>query len=850
MGRLPNSLMLDAGIEQTNRALVLETPLGAKVLLPQRAMGESRVGRDFELTVDVVTRERALHLKKLMAQPVTLWVRQADESYLPWHGYVHATRRLGADGGLAYYQLSFSSWMRFLQYRKDARIFQDLTTADILTKVFSGHSQARGHFRLDVKDPGAVRSYCTQYETDHNFVHRLMESEGWFTYVEHAEDGKSHTIVVTDDLFNCKVLATQRVPFYRGDRDGQAGTLVEWSGERTTQSVGYAFSTADYKRPARTLQRADRSTVDQGDIPQELEVYEYAGHYSFPVTGESYDRGERAMRIRLEEMASRSKRFFGVGSVPCMDAGRWFTLEDHPEHDADKPEDREFAILGVRWAIQNNLPLGNSRPFPGSLQRRLSRLRAEYKDRQAAFVSKDPLGNESFVLAEIEVQRRSVPFRSPFEHRKPVMHMQTATIVGPAGEEVYTDELNRVKAQMHWDRLGSNNETSSCWMRVILPHAGKGFGGVFVPRIGQEVAVNYLDGDCDRPVVSGVLFHSVNTPHWHSNGLLSGFKSQEYSGQGFNQLVFDDSTSQNRAQLFSSTANSYLHIGYLIDHSGNTRGNYLGTGFELKTEASGALRAGRGLYVSTYARGGTSSQPLDVKEATQHLIDSSGVIQHRSLAAADGQAETLDDAQDAIKDFAATTQSDAQGSMAGGRTAGGGTGSANAFSQPVMLLASPADMGLSTQKSLHAAATQHVNLVSGESTYVSVARSWIASIGEKLSFFVQNAGIKLFAGKGKVEVQAQSDNIELTADKTVKVVSTSDSVNVTAQKEITLTAGGASIRIAEGKIFIHAPGLVEVKGSPLIFDGPAGDSASAQLAPSKSCAQQFAAAAQAGSALV
>ncbi|MCW3678871.1 contractile injection system protein, VgrG/Pvc8 family, partial [Burkholderia cenocepacia] len=121
-----------------------------------------------------------------------------------WHGYVHATRRLGADGGLAYYQLSFSSWMRFLQYRKDARIFQDLTTADILTKVFSGHSQARGHFRLDVKDPGAVRSYCTQYETDHNFVHRLMESEGWFTYVEHAEDGKSHTIVVTDDLFNCK----------------------------------------------------------------------------------------------------------------------------------------------------------------------------------------------------------------------------------------------------------------------------------------------------------------------------------------------------------------------------------------------------------------------------------------------------------------------------------------------------------------------------------------------------------------------------------------------------------------------------------------------------------------------
>jgi type VI secretion system secreted protein VgrG len=450
----------------------------------------------------------------------------------------------------------------------------------------------------------------------------------------------------------------------------------------------------------------------------------------------------------------------------------------------------------------------------------------------------------------MEAQRRSVPFRSPFEHSKPPMHMQTATVVGPAGEEVFTDDLNRVKVQMHWDRQGSRDASSSCWVRVILPHAGSGFGTVFVPRVGQEVAISYLDGDCDRPVISGVLFHSANTPHWHTNGLLSGIKSREYSGQGFNQLVFDDSTSQSRAQLYSSTANSYLHIGYLIDHSGNSRGKYLGTGFDLKTDSWGAVRAGQGLYVSTYARGGTSSQPLDVKEATQHLLDSSGVIQRRSLASVDGKAEGLDEAQDAIKDLAASTQSNAQGSIAGGRTAGGGTGSANSFSQPVMLMASPAAMGLSTQKSLHAAATEHVNLVSGGSTYVSSAKSWVASVGEMLSFFVQNAGIKLFAGKGKVEVQAQSNNIELTADKTVKVISTADSVNVLAQKEITLSAGGATIRIAGGNIYVHAPGTIEVKGAQHVFDGPAGDNASAQLAASKSCAQQFAAAAQAGSALV
>jgi type VI secretion system secreted protein VgrG len=850
MGRSAHSLAPAVRIEQANRALILETPFGAQALLPQRVVGESRIGRDFELTVDVVSSERAIELKKLMAKPVTLWVRQRDNTFLPFHGFVFATRRLGSEGGFAYYQLSFSSWARFLRHRKDARIFQEATTADILAQVFDGHWLAKGHYRFDVTDRGVNHSYCTQYETDYNFVHRLMESEGWFTYIEQAEDGKSHTVVVTDDIYRCKPLDSQDVTFYRGGRGDGADALLEWSSERIVQSVAYGMRTSDYKQPRWPRERSGKSTDVHGDVPSELEVYEYAGHYSFPPREDGRDRGSRVVQFRIEGFESRSKRFFGMGSVACMDAGRWFHLKNHPEHDSDNAQDREFATIAVRWYIQNNLPLGNSRAFPHSLQQPMARVRAEHEDQQALFTSKDPGGNESFFLVEIEAQRRHIPYRSPFEHKKPLMHMQTATVVEPANEEIYTDELNRVKVQMHWDRLGSNNQSSSCWIRVVSPNAGGAFGGVFVPRVGHEVAIDYVDGDCVRPVVTGVLFNGLNTPHWHTNGLLSGFKSKEYGGQGFSQLVFDDSTSQNRAQFYSSTASSYLHIGYLIDHSGNTRGNYLGTGFDLKTDSSGTVRAGQGLYVSTYARGGTSSQPLDAKEATRHLVDSGGVIQRRSLAAADGKAEGLDEAQSAIKDFVSASQSETQGSMNGGRTAGGGSGSANAFSQPIMLLASPSGMGLSTQQSLHAAATEHINLVSGETTYVSAAKSWIASVGEKLSFFVQNAGIKLFAGKGKVELQAQSDNIEITADKTVKVVSTADSVNVTAQKEITLTAGGATIKLTGGNIYVHAPGTVEVKGAQFVVDGPASEGASTQLAAAKSCAQQMGAAAQSGAELV
>jgi type VI secretion system secreted protein VgrG len=842
--------MLEMGIELANRALVLESPLGRQVLLPQRVVGESRIGREFELTIDVVSHERAIELKKLMAQPLTLWVRQRDKTYLPYHGYIFATRRLGSDGGMTYYQLSVSSWMRFLHHRKDARIFQNKTTADILAEVFGGHSCARGHYRFHLFDRGRTHSYCTQYESDHNFVHRLMESEGWFTYIEQAENGKSHTIVITDDVCRFKPLDSNEIDFYRANRRTGADALVEWSGERVVQSIGYAMRTADYYAPTWPRERSGRSTDEHGDIPSESRVYEYTGHYSFPVTEDGKDRGERFVQVRIEEWESRTKRFFGVGSVLCMDAGRWFHLRHHPEHDSDRPHDREFATIAVRWYIENNLPLGNNRPFPYSLQREIARLKEQYQGTQSLFTSRDESGNESFFLVELEAQRRSIPYRSPFEHKKPVMHMQTAIVVGPENEDVYTDELNRVKVQMHWDRLGNKDQSSSCWMRVVSPHAGDSFGGVFVPRVGQEVAIDYLDGDCDRPVITGVLFNGVNRPHWHTNGLLSGFKSSEYGGRGFNQLVFDDSTGQNRAQIYSSTANSYLHIGYLIDQSNNTRGKYLGTGFELKSDSWGALRAGQGLYVSTYARGGTSSQPLDVKETTQHLIDSSGVIQRRSLAAVDGNAERLDEAQSAIRDFASATQSNVGGNVGGGRTAGGGNGTANGFSQPIMLLASPADMGFSTQQSLHAAATGYVNLVSGSSTYVSAAKSWIASVGEKLSFFVQNAGIKLFAGKGKVELQAQSDNIEITADKTVKVISTADAVAVTAQKEITLTAGGATIRLAGGNIYVHAPGTVEVKGAQFVIDGPASENAAAQLAPAKSCAQQLGAAAQSGAALV
>lgn len=808
--------IISAGISQQERLLKLDSPLGSNVLLPQRAIGQSRIGRNFEFSVDVISLVDSLELKSLIAQPVTLWIQQADKSYLPHNGYVHTVRRLGSDGRLTSFQITFSSWLHFLKFRKDARIFQDMSVETILDTVFKNHPQAQGAYRIALTKPTPERSLCVQYEDDWNFVNRLMESEGLFGYFEQAEDGKSHTLVVTDDVYSFKPLEPTHVEFSRAGVNSEADAFVQWTATRTLQSASYAASTFDYKTPLSAKRTESPTLGNQGALPEQTEVYEYTGAYTYLES----DRGEHLTKLRLEEWESRAKRFVGIGGVRCVDTGRYFQLAGHPEHDLDSAQDREFAVLSVNWYIENNLPTGNSYPFPQSLERQLAAVREDYKGSESTFVVRDMDGSEGFFLAEAEVQRRSVSFRSPFEHSKPRMQMQTAMVVGPANEEVYTDELNRIKVRMHWDRVNPGDQDASCWMRVAYSDTGSNYGGVHVPRVGEEVVVNWLGGDCDRPLVTGRLYNGATTPHWHSNGLLSGYKSREYGGSGYNQLVMDDATGQNRVQLYSSSANAALHLGYLIDQNGNTRGSYLGSGFDLRADSYGAVRAAQGLFVSTNSRTGPSSQPLDAREATSQLVGSESVMEALSDASVQHEAETLQPGHDALKAFTEATDHSVTGGSSGGQTAGGGTGNAKAFKNPVMLFSSPAGIAMSTQKSVHLASDEQLNFVSGQNTHLATGKSLIASVAQRISLFVQNAGMKLFAAKGKVEVQAHSDNIELTAQKTVKVLSTTEKIEVAAPNEILLTSGGAYIRIANGNIEIHAPGAIDVKGSQHSFNGP------------------------------
>ncbi|BBA40497.1 type VI secretion system tip protein VgrG [Burkholderia contaminans] len=807
------------GLLQQDRLLKLDTPLGANALAVQRAVGRSRIGRDYSFTLDVVSNNDSLELKKLIAQPATLWIQLENNAYRPVSGYLYTARRLGANGGLTTYQLELRAWMHVLRFRRDEKIWIDKNVEEIISDVLGMHPEARGRFRFALSQPLANRSYTRQSETDWDLVHRLMESEGLYSAWQQADDGKSHTLVITDNLQAFAPLSPETVRFYRGDAASEPDAFTQWSGTRTLQSVTLTTRTFDYKNPSQPSNPKGTSLPTmggQGELPDQLEVYEYTGAYTYL----DQTRGDHLTKVKMEEWESRAKRFHGSGGVRAIDAGRRFTLADHPVHDRDVADQREFAAIEVAWWIENNLPVpASDSDFPHSLKRSIDRTRVRYENTPGLQVSHND-GSVGFYLVEVEAQRVSVPYRSPFEHHKPEMHLETAIVVGPQGEEVYTDELNRIRVQFVWDRLNPGNENASCWVRVVQSDTGGGYGGVHVPRVGEEVLIDYVGGDCDRPLAVGRVYNGANQPQWHTDGTLSGYRSKEYSGGGYNQLVMDDATGQNRVQLMSSSANSLLHLGYIIDQNGNSRGPYLGSGFDLRSDAYGAVRASQGLYVTTHPKA-ANSQPLDVKEAQQQLVTGESLVEAMSGVSEQHQAESLKDAQDTMRAFTDATQDSASGSASGGRTAGGGTGNANAFKEPVMLFGSPSGIGMSTQQSVHVVANDHVNVASGQSVHVAAGKSLIGSIGQKLSLFVQNAGMKLFAGKGKVEIQAQSDNIEVTAQKAVKVVSATDRIEIAADQGILLTSGGAYIRIKDGNVEVHAPGTIDVKGASHTFAGPA-----------------------------
>ncbi|PBP34561.1 type VI secretion system tip protein TssI/VgrG [Pseudomonas syringae] len=468
---------------------------GDEEMLLEHFSGSESLSRLFELNLALLSQRSDVKLKSLIGRPATVEIELADGSIRYINGYVNRFSIQGSDGGLSRYSAVLGPWLWMLTCRFDTRTFQDKTVQDVLTEVFGSYGAfPKYEFRLSKSLKN--HSYVTQYrESDFNFVQRLLENEGLFYYFEHTAD--SHVMVVVDDSSTLVPLAEQpQIRFHTASVTETADSITQWSATRQLQSGKISVRTFDYRQPNNALPVSMQSMNQQGDIDS-FEIYDFPGQY----THGNYEDGEAMVRSRIEALELLGKTFYGDSNCRAMKPGYTFELTQHYEHDAGTSENRQFLIISVDHVGSNNYLTGD----------------------QAGYLNK-------FVCV-----RKKIAYRPQLATRRPSINgPQTAIIVGPPGEEIYTDEMGRVKVQFHWDRNGQFDDKSSCWVRVAQSGASGGFGSIQIPRVGDEVVVVFLDGNPDRPLIMGSLYNSQNTPPWSlpANKTQSGFLTRSMKGDG------------------------------------------------------------------------------------------------------------------------------------------------------------------------------------------------------------------------------------------------------------------------------------------------------------------------------
>ena len=487
------------------RSMEIETPLGDDVLLFHRMHAREELGRSSEFHLELLSDPRTvIDFDKILGKNVTVKVTLADESRRYFNGFVTRFAAAGRHGGYLRFTATVSPWAWFLTRTSDCRIFQEKTVREILEDVFADHPMA--DFQFELAESYDKWTYCVQYrETDFNFVSRLLEHEGIYYYYRHIDGG--HTMVLTDSIDK-----HEPFPGYEALRYIRPQELVRpdvehihrWEFSREVQPGVFALDDFDFERPSVDL-RLKRPTP-RNYSPSDYEWFDYPGLFT------KKPRGEQLAQVRGEEFGSHFERSTAMTNARGVAAGAIFSLEGFPRDDQNGKHLVVSTVLDVEFSDYEAMPETGGSDF------------------QCRFVA--------MTTAQPFRPRRITP--KPF-----VQGPQTAVVVGPGGEEIYTDNYGRVKVQFHWDSRGQKNENSSCWIRVSHPWAGKAWGAVALPRIGQEVVVDFLEGDPDQPIITGRVYNAEQMPPYElpANRTQTGIKSRSSLGgspANFNEIRFED----------------------------------------------------------------------------------------------------------------------------------------------------------------------------------------------------------------------------------------------------------------------------------------------------------------------
>jgi len=498
---------------QDSRLIAINTPLGANVLLLKSFQMTDGLGRPFVCTCDVRSEKHDIEAKDIIGQPATVRVQQTDGKTKYINGVISRFSQEGTPAvkRINKYSLTIVPALWFLSRTADCRIFQAKSVPDVIKEVL----QQFGVTNLELKVTATydAREFIVQYrETAFNFVSRLMEEEGLFYFFNH-ENGK-HTMVIADapSIFK-PAPGYEKIQFLQQDDDaGGHEHISRMTWECAALPGAFVLRDYDFKAPAKYLD-GDTKTVQQKHSQKDFEVYDYPGFF------EKQAEGERYVKVRMEESDATHEVHRFQGDTRGLTVGAKFKLFDFPIDAKNK----DYVVTAAQLHGETE----------------------EYGSGGGGGGGGGGKSDHAFHITFTAISA-TVPYRSARSSSKPsISGPQTAFVTGPSGEEIYVDEFGRVKVQFIWDRDGKGDEKSSCWIRVSQGWAGKKWGMVFLPRIGQEVIVEFLEGDPDRPIVTGRVYNGgtegqipYKLPDFKTVSTIKSCTSK--GGGGFNEIRFED----------------------------------------------------------------------------------------------------------------------------------------------------------------------------------------------------------------------------------------------------------------------------------------------------------------------
>lgn len=807
------------------------------VLLVKYVSGIETMCGGIEYALQCISLEDGMELKRFIANPVELQFVTDSGQLRSVCGIVSGVVEGQSDGGLASYQLTVRDAFSLLEQTCNTRVFRNRSEIEIteimLREWRRANPIAAAAFSFDFRSlkQYPAREFTMQYnESNAAFLRRLWKRRGIAWFIKSGPSNERgcdnvpvHTLVLFDNTNALEKNPAGAARYHRDHATEERDSITSWHAARTLTAGRVNRHSWDYKQTW-TMSSQETSLADQGTVGNQFaaSLDEYLADP--PRAGASMDDYRSLGVLRMQRKEYESKFFHGESGDRDMRVGYWRSMEGHPEINRHPPNQREFICTELRVEAENNLP--------ATLGQKVDRLFAvnRWSTDRAGLVQASTERGVRYTN-RFTCVRRGIPIVPAYDPRSdlPRTEAQTAIVVGPAHHEIYCDELGRIKVRFpacrtedHEHASGSGasgTDRDSAWLRVATGWAGNGYGAISLPRVGDEVVVMFMGGDPDKPLVIGNV-HGVRTPpptfsnnsRLPGDNHLSGIVSQEGRGSRFNQLRLDDTPGQISAQLGSEHGHSQLNLGYLTHPRRDGTGEPRGEGAELRSDAALSIRGGNGVLISADTSVRAAGRLLD-RDGLAGLSEALASVQKQltELAAAH-EADPME--TESLAQLKSHLDNWNDGLNSGGRAASE-TGGA-----PIVAVDAPAGVLVGGQAGVAIGAQTHIDLVSVQNTQISAGRKLLLNAMKGVGLFAHSLGIRLITASGKVEIEAQDDNVEITSAKRIVLVASEEIV--LQSPKVTLVTQGAQAAFGDGAITHQCTGTYAVKSSKAEFSG-AGD---------------------------